>query len=56
MRNLVGEYPEPPYFCHILHADISFGSFDIRNQEGEIKTAENDWISNRWFLKSSVGS
>lgn len=40
--NLVGEYPEPPYFCHILHTDISSGFFDIRNREGEIKTAGNE--------------
>jgi hypothetical protein len=42
MLNLVGEYPEPPYFCHILHTDISSGFFDIRNREGEIKTAGNE--------------
>ena len=42
MLNLVGEYPEPPYFWHILHADISSGSFDIRNREGEIKTAGSE--------------
>ena len=34
--------PRTPLFFHILHTDISFGSFDIRNREGEIKTAGNE--------------